>query len=61
MIDGEIGYLQRMLCGHLYEAGIAFRELDDEPLAGGLIDCWRVMQLLRRPSRVSDLAICLQG
>lgn len=26
--NGEVGYLVRMLCGHLYEAGIAFRDLD---------------------------------
>ena len=36
VIDGEIGYLQRMLCGHLYEAGIVFRSLEET--ARGRID-----------------------
>lgn len=27
--NGEIGHLFRVLCGHLYEAGIAFRMLED--------------------------------
>ena len=29
LINGKLLYLFRLLCGHLYEAGRAFRELDD--------------------------------
>ena len=28
VLNGELGYFVQMLCGHLYEAGIAFRALD---------------------------------
>ena len=36
--NGERGYLYRMLCGHLYEAGIAFRDLDTKGAAR--LDQW---------------------
>jgi hypothetical protein len=28
VLNGEILHLERLLCGHLYEAGVAFREID---------------------------------
>src|SRR5262249_44479552 len=28
LLNGELGYFVRMLCGHLYEAGIAFRAFE---------------------------------
>lgn len=33
LLEGELGYLTRMLFGHLHEAGIAFRDLDDRHAA----------------------------
>jgi hypothetical protein len=39
ILNGEIGYLFRVLCGHLYEAGLIFRQLDEAagPQAGRLL------------------------
>lgn len=55
ILNGEIGYLFRVLAGHLYEAGLMFRKLDE--LAGA--DADRLLaEPLKQPPRSPGSAKC---
>lgn len=57
LLEGELGYFTRMLFGHLHEAGIAFRDLDDghraevDALIAGNEEVRWEIEMLRRAFR----------
>lgn len=54
ILNGELGYFVRMLCGHLYEAGIAFRNLEAtsrdriDKIIGADVEARTAFKLLRK-------------